>query len=87
MRRPVPPSPLWRCIGNTIRMRRERVGVTQADLAVAIGVTRVSVTNTEAGRQEMPLRHLVGIGRVLDVDYRTLLPDPEVLAWLGGGEK
>lgn len=40
--------------GTAVRDRRKMLGLTQADLATLIGLTRTSVANIEAGRQQPP---------------------------------
>ena len=42
-------------VGIRIRMIRETLGLTQDDLAKRVGLKRVSVTNTEIGRQRLLL--------------------------------
>jgi transcriptional regulator with XRE-family HTH domain len=43
-------------------------GLTQAQLATRIDMTRSSVANLEAGRQGVPIARLASLGRVLDLD-------------------
>jgi transcriptional regulator with XRE-family HTH domain len=62
-------------VGKRIRSARSRKGVTQAELAAAVGVTRSSVTNIEAGRQRIHLHMLARIGDVLGAKFVELVPD------------
>lgn len=61
--------------GRRVRLERERAGVTQAQLAAAIGLTRSSVANLEAGRQKILLHVLMITSRLLDVAPADLLPE------------
>ena len=66
---------LWGLIGQRIAACRTAAGVTQADLAKRIGVSRASIANAEAGYQRMPLERLYVIGLALDCAIWDLLPD------------
>lgn len=61
-------------IGLKIREERERLSLTQEGLASAIGLTRSSVTNIEAGRQKMLLETFIDIAEALNVAPEKLLP-------------
>lgn len=76
---------LRRCMGSAIAQRRKAAGLSQDDVAQCCGLTRTSIVNVEAGRQELPVRKLVLVGEALGCDYRELMPPPEVLRWLDGG--
>lgn len=43
----------YKLLGNKIRKCREKVGLTQAELAEAIGISRTAVTNIECGHQRV----------------------------------
>ena len=45
--------------GIAIREHRKRLGLTQAELAKALGMERTSVVNIEAGRQALSVEALV----------------------------
>jgi transcriptional regulator with XRE-family HTH domain len=53
-------------VGLRIRQIREALGLSQDDLAKRVGLKRVSVTNTEIGRQRLLLdgveRYAVALG-------------------------
>lgn len=52
------PKPIEAChaaLGTRIRMIRETLGMSQGELAKRVGLQRVSVTNTEIGRQRLLL--------------------------------
>ncbi|MEA5576071.1 helix-turn-helix transcriptional regulator [Anabaena sp. UHCC 0451] len=65
---------LYQQIGRRIKQRRTEMGMTQAELADAIGVLRTSITNIEAGRQKAPLHVLYQLCIVLDVKVAAILP-------------
>lgn len=70
---------LYRLVGAEIRRRRERMGKTQDELAIRVGLSRASVANLEAGRQAVPLHHLVEVAAALGVSAADLLPKEPVL--------
>jgi transcriptional regulator with XRE-family HTH domain len=61
--------------GRRIAKQRRERGVTQEDLALAIGLTRTSVTNIERGRQKLLLHTLADIAAKLDTSLASLLPE------------
>ena len=86
--------PLYERIGRAIRYEREAIGFSQADLAVAIGLTRTSLTNIESGRQRLPIHLLYQIASELAVSPYVLLPEKGAYLYeeiptptLGGKEK
>lgn len=64
---------LYTRVGDNVRHAREQRGITQAELAAAVGLTRGSVTNVEAGNQRTPLRTLLAIAQALDVPFAALV--------------
>ncbi len=60
-------------VGRRIRGARGDRGLTQADLAERVGLTRTSVTNLEAGRQRMPLHIFATLADALGVEPAQLL--------------
>lgn len=70
---------LYAGLGAMVRVRREREGLTQGQLADRIGMTRTSVTNIESGRQKVQLHTLYDIAAALDVSPAELLPSAERL--------
>ena len=68
---------LYRLVGLSVRDFREKMGVTQEELANKVGVSRTSITNIEAGRQKVPLHTLFEIASFLDVELSELLPTRE----------
>ena len=71
---PIDQTTLYRHVGAAIRRYREARGMTQAQLASAVGLLRTSVVNLEAGRQRAPLHTLFPICAVLGIEAADLLP-------------
>jgi transcriptional regulator with XRE-family HTH domain len=69
-------------IGLKIRAARLDRSWKQEDLAEAVGLTRSSVANIEAGRQKTLVHSLVRIAESLNVTVDTLLPDADRLRQL-----
>jgi transcriptional regulator with XRE-family HTH domain len=65
---------LYRHIGTAIRKHREARGMTQAQLASAVGLLRTSIVNLEAGRQRAPLHTLYPICAALGIEATDVLP-------------
>jgi transcriptional regulator with XRE-family HTH domain len=59
-------------LGVRIRERRRELGLTQGALALRAGLSRPSIANLEAGRQNAGLRQLVALARALEVDVAAL---------------
>jgi transcriptional regulator with XRE-family HTH domain len=55
-------------LGEEIRAARENVGMSQAELGLRVGLSRPSVANLEAGRQDITAARLAMIARVLGLD-------------------
>lgn len=73
---------LYRSLGRKIRDARERPGNklnSQEKLAKALGVSRASIVNIEAGRQHAPLHLLWQIAEKLGTDLALLIPRREEL--------
>ncbi|WP_305787839.1 helix-turn-helix domain-containing protein [Symbioplanes lichenis] len=66
-------------VGKRIRDARNAARITQAELADAVGLTRTSITNLEAGRQRMPLHLFAAIARRLGVGPQHLMAESEGL--------
>jgi transcriptional regulator with XRE-family HTH domain len=64
---------LYTRVGANIQRAREQRGITQAELGAAIGLTRPSVTNVEAGNQRTPLHMLIAIAQTLDLPFAALV--------------
>jgi transcriptional regulator with XRE-family HTH domain len=70
---------LYAEIGRRVRRARMRREWTHLDLAQAVGLTRSSIANLEAGRQRPPVHIALLITQALDVPVDELLPSgPEL---------
>lgn len=65
---------LLRHAGKQVKTARETANVSQAELAARVGMTRASVANLEAGRQDMTISRLAGIAAALGMDLSALIP-------------
>lgn len=61
--------------GRRVRAARERSSLTQQALADALGLTRSSVANIEAGRQRALLHMTAAVAAATGVAAADLLPD------------
>lgn len=65
---------LYREVGRRVRQARKNHGLTQAQLASSVALSRTSITNIEKGRQKLLLHTLSDIAFVLGVEPGTLFP-------------
>lgn len=74
------PKDIYKQVGKNIRRYREGAHLTQARLALQIDISRASLANIEAGRQQVLVHYLYGIADALDLDSPTpllaTLPSP-----------
>lgn len=68
-------STIYSGMGRLVRQCRERLKMTQEDLARRIDLSRASVANIETGRQHIPVHHLYRLALALEVDVPALLPN------------
>jgi transcriptional regulator with XRE-family HTH domain len=68
-----PAEALQQRVGARIRELRADRGLTQLRLAERSGISRPSVANVEAGRQNVSLRQLCALALALDVGVEELL--------------
>ena len=69
-------APIEAChqgVGLRIRIIREALDMTQEELAKRVGMTRVSVTNIEIGRQRLLLQTVETFARALGTTPKALL--------------
>jgi transcriptional regulator with XRE-family HTH domain len=64
----------YRQLGSKIRETREAEGLTQAQLAESVGLSRTSVTNIESGRQRLLIDQFESICTALGKRSIDLLP-------------
>lgn len=62
----------WK-VTRKVRDLRKAAGISQASIAKAIKVHRVSVVNIEAGRTSYQLYHIPGLCRILNCEYEEFL--------------
>jgi transcriptional regulator with XRE-family HTH domain len=62
-----------RRVGARVRELRADRGLTQLRLAERAGISRPSIANVEAGRQNVSLRQLCALAAALDVGLEDLL--------------
>jgi transcriptional regulator with XRE-family HTH domain len=66
-------------VGRRLRRARLDAGLTQKELANQVELSRASIANIEAGRQQFPLHALILFARALEVKPASLLPSAEIL--------
>lgn len=72
---PAPPNretPLQRSLGDRIRARRDRLGLSQDQFAEKARIHRTYVASIEVGRRNPTLRTLARLARALEVDLGEL---------------
>lgn len=65
----------YKHIGAAIRGARDALGMTQSELAHAVGLSRTSLTNIELGRQRILVDQLADLANELHVAVASLLPE------------
>ena len=60
-------------VGRRLREAREERGLTQVDLAVAIGVAPSMISHFESGKRPIALRRLLELARALNISTDRLL--------------
>jgi transcriptional regulator with XRE-family HTH domain len=67
---------IYTILGRAIARRRETLGLTQAEVALRIGLTRASLANIETGRQKVLLHHIYMLADALQFESITDLVPP-----------
>lgn len=67
-------SMVYPYVGTRIRVLRKERHMTQADLALHLGLTRTSITNLEAGTQRLNLDELYKLCALFEVELGEILP-------------
>ena len=70
--------------GKKVSQQRRKLGITQAELAEAVGVCRVTITNIERGNARTMLEHALKIADVLEFklfDPKSWIKIPRVKKW------
>ena len=68
---------LYRLVGQRIVVRRNGLGMTQAELGARISLSRAAVANIERGHQKLALHQVYLIADALGLTVADLLPDVE----------
>lgn len=71
-------------VGAKVRSLRKAVGLNQTDLGDLAGLTRTSMTNLEAGRQNIGLVVLLRLANGLGVNPGDLLPTQDEIREVTG---
>ena len=75
IKRNVEPKSIYQEVGRNIRRLRKKAGHTQDHISGQAGISRASLANIEAGRQQILVHHLYAIADALQLDSPTrLLP-------------
>lgn len=77
-------DPIYAQLGAAIRDARNVKRITQGELADKIGLSRTSITNIEAGRQQILFHTLRDIADVLNINLFTLLQSIKPLVSVHG---
>jgi transcriptional regulator with XRE-family HTH domain len=66
---------IYQEVGGAVAARRKALGLTQAQIANKIGLSRASLANIERGNQKVLLHHIYALADALEMqDVRELLP-------------
>jgi transcriptional regulator with XRE-family HTH domain len=65
---------LYADLGRLVRRHRQRLGLTQDQLAERVGLARTSITNIERGRQKILLHQLFQLAESMGVSAEAILP-------------
>lgn len=69
---------IYRSLGERIRVLRNDLRQTQDQLAKQVGISRASLANIEAGRQQVLVHHLFALASALQLDSPAqILPVPQ----------
>lgn len=71
------PNPIDVAVGTRVRLRRDALGLTQADLAKAVGVSFQQVQKYEKGANRISASRLMQIASHLQTSAATLLGENE----------
>lgn len=65
---------LYRTVGQRIVLRRNELGMTQAELGTRIALSRAAVANIERGHQKLSLHQVYLLAEALGLALSDLLP-------------
>ena len=67
------PTPRQRELGDRIRARRQKLGISQETLALRAGINRSYVGSLEAGERNPSLENVARLAVALDIDAADLV--------------
>lgn len=67
---------LFEAFGKNLRNLREELHLNQSDFGERFGLSRVSISNIEKGKQKPPLQFVFEIVKAYNIKYHDLLPHP-----------
>jgi Zn-dependent peptidase ImmA (M78 family)/DNA-binding XRE family transcriptional regulator len=77
----MPSSPTSSAVGRRLREARERLGLTQAQVALRIGKTPTAISYWEGGQRSPDLDDILALGDILNIGPNELLRrPPQVIA-------
>jgi transcriptional regulator with XRE-family HTH domain len=79
-------DPLLRYVAHQIVSARQRLCITQNQLAEKAGCAPLTVTNIESGRRNVTLKILSLLATALELDIRDLFPSPNSVSRRGISE-
>lgn len=69
---------IYEGFGRALATRRKELGLTQAKLAMRVGMSRASIANIERGRQNVLLHHVYHLAEALEIArISDFLPAPQ----------
>lgn len=68
---------LYAAVGRELKERRESQRIGQEELAARVALSRSSIANAEAGRQAIPLHHLVELAEAIGTTASAVLEAAE----------
>ncbi|QYU67631.1 helix-turn-helix domain-containing protein [Leptolyngbya sp. 15MV] len=71
---------LYARVGEELRRRRRDLRLKQEELALRVHLSRASIANVEAGRQAIPVHHLVELAEALGTVASDILKAAEAQA-------
>jgi transcriptional regulator with XRE-family HTH domain len=78
---------LYKAFGSAVSARRKALGLTQAQLAGKVKMSRASIANIESGRQNILLHHVYALATALDFTKVAELLPPMPQKIIGEGLK
>lgn len=76
-------DPVYRAFGGAVSTRRKALGLTQAQLANKVKMSRASIANIESGRQNILLHHVYALADALEFTKVAELLPPLSQKYLG----